>query len=297
MKNDSIYDVVFIGSYTKDTVVSSGRTRVVDGGGFNYGAHAAALMGLRTAAVTRLSEQDAHVVDTLVRLGVEVFATFTPHSTHLRLYYPTANVDERVITVTQTAGSFAPEQVSGLEARAFIINTTLRGEAGEDVVQELKNKRGLLAGDAQGFIRAMAPDGTLAYAPWAEKRQVLAHFDILKTDAVEAEALTGLNDIREAAATLAGWGPKEIVLTHREGLLVLADGIFHKAPWCPREIIGRSGRGDTCLASYVGKRLSASAREATTWAAALTSLKMEAEGPIKRTVEDVEELIGRAYAK
>ncbi len=297
MQNDLTYDVVFIGSYTKDTVVSSGRTRVVDGGGFNYGAHAAALMGLRIAAVTRLSEQDAHVVDTLVRLGVEVFATYTSHSTHLRLCYPTANVDERVITVTQTAGSFAPEQVSGLEASAFIINTTLRGEAGEDVVRELKNKKRLLAGDAQGFIRAVAPDGTLAYAPWPEKKQVLAHFDILKTDAVEAEALTGLGDMREAAATLVSWGPKEIVLTHREGLLVLADGIFYKAPWCPREIIGRSGRGDTCLASYVGKRLTASAQEATTWAAALTSLKMEADGPIKRTVGDVEELICRAYAK
>jgi len=114
---------------------------------------------------------------------------------------------------------------------------------------------------------------------------------------VEAEALTGLRNMREAAATLAGWGPKEIMLTHREGLLVLADGIFHEAHWCPRELIGRSGRGDTCLASYVGKRLTASPREATTWAAALTSLKMEAEGPIKKTAKDVEELIGRAYAK
>lgn len=287
----SAYDVVFVGSYTKDTVISSGRSRVVDGGGFNYGAHAAVLMGLRTAAVTRLSADDAHVVKTLVGLGVDVFPTYTPTSTHLTLYYPTSNVDERVITVMQTAGSFMPDQVRGLTATAFIVNTSLRGEAGEDVILELKGKTALLAGDAQGFIRAIAANGTLAHTPWPEKKQVLAHFDILKTDAVEAEALTGLGDMREAATELAGWGPKEIVLTHRNGLLVLAAGVFYEVPWCPKELIGRSGRGDTCLAAYVGKRLAASPEDATVWAAALTSLKMEAEGPIKGTLANVEEMI------
>ncbi len=293
MKNGPVYDVVFVGSYTKDTVVSGGRSRVVDGGGFNYGAHATVLMGLSTAAVTRLSVEDVHVVTTLVGLGVNVFPTYTAQSTHLRLYYPTSNVDERVISVMQTAGSFTPDQVRGLESTAFIINTSLRGEAGEDVVLELKRKNALLAADAQGFVRALAPDGTLAYAPWPDKKQVLAHIDILKTDAVEAEALTGLGDVREAAAELADWGPKEIVLTHRDGLLVLAGGVFHEAPWCPKELIGRSGRGDTCLASYVGKRLTASPEKATVWAAALTSLKMEAEGPIKRSLKEVEELVRR----
>ncbi len=293
-KTNPKYDVAFVGSYTKDTVVSSGRTRVVDGGGFNYGAHAAVLMGLRTAAVTRLSADDVHVVKALVELGVDVFPTYTAKSTHLELCYPTSNVDERVITVTQTAGSFTPDQVCGLDATAFIINTSLRGEAGEDVVLELKKKQALLAADAQGFIRAIAADGTLAYAPWPEKEQILAHFDILKTDAVEAEALTGLGDMREAAAELASWGPKEIVMTHRHGLLVLASGVIHEMPWCPRELIGRSGRGDTCLAAYVGKRLAASPENATVWAAALTSLKMEAEGPIKRSLAEVEELIRRS---
>ena len=44
MKN---YDVVYIGNYTKDTIVSPSGTRYVDGGAVNYAAHAAARLGMK----------------------------------------------------------------------------------------------------------------------------------------------------------------------------------------------------------------------------------------------------------
>jgi sugar/nucleoside kinase (ribokinase family) len=295
MHSNVTYDMVILGNYTKDTIVSASGTRMVDGGGFNYGAHVAAMMGLKTAAVTRLSREDMHVVYALIQLGIAVFPTYTPHSTCLRLYYPTSNVDERVLSVTHTAGAFTPDQVKDLQARAFLINASTRGEVGLEVIRELRTKDALLAADAQGFVRVIAPDGTLVYEEWPEKQQVLSHMDILKADAVEAEMLTGQGDLRAAAQAIAAWGPREIVLTHRDGVLVLAGGQFYEAPFCPRQLVGRSGRGDTCIASYVAKRLTASPEQATIWAAAVTSLKLEAEGPIRRKIDDVEELIGRIY--
>ena len=290
------YDIVILGNYTKDTIVSPAGTRMVDGGGFNYGAHVAAMMGLKTAAVTRLAREDVRVVDALVRLGIDVFPEYTPDSTVMRLFYPTSNPDERVLTVTTTAGSFTPDQFKDLEARAFIINASIRGEVGLDVIRALDRKGGWLVADLQGFLRVVAPDGTLRFDPWPAKEEVLAHVDILKTDAVEAEALTGEKDMKAAARVLAGLGPKEVVLTHRDGVIVLAAGEFFSAPFLPRAMVGRSGRGDTCIASYVTKRLSAPPSEATIWAAAATSLKLEAEGPIKRSRGDVEALIRRSYA-
>lgn len=295
MNSGVIYDVVVLGNYTKDTIVSASGTRLVDGGGFNYGAHVASMMGLKTAAVTRLSREDIRVVDALSLLGVVVFPTYTPHSTVLRLYYPTSNVDERIISVTETAGSYTIDQIKDLDARAFLINASIRGEVDLEVMRELRRKDTLLAADVQGFVRVIASDGTLKYEAWPEKRQILSQIDILKTDAVEAEMLTGIAETKTAARTLAAWGPKEIVLTHRDGVLVFAGGQFHEAPFRPRKLVGRSGRGDTCIASYVAKRLSASPEMATLWAAAVTSLKMEAEGPIKRYMADVEDLIQREY--
>jgi sugar/nucleoside kinase (ribokinase family) len=288
------FDIAFLGNYTKDTIVSEAGTRVVDGGALNYGAHVASQMGLRAAAVTRLAAEDRHVAESLERLGVQTFATITPTSTCLRLEYPSANVDERVIHVTGTAGAFGPEDISTVQARAFVVGASLRGEVPRAVIEALAAKGGPVAVDVQGFLR-VDRDGLLVHEPWPEKETLLAHVDILKTDAVEAEMLTGLDNIHQAAETLAGWGPEEIVLTHRDGLLVLAGGEFHEARFYPTELVGRSGRGDTCIAAYTAKRLSAPPAAATIWAAAVTSLKMEAEGPFRREIGEVEALIRQRY--
>ncbi len=289
------YDLVIIGNYTKDTIVSSEGTRMVDGGGFNYGAHVAAMMGIRAATVTRLAKEDSRVVDALLKLGLDVYPTYTPCSTFMRLYYPTSDVDQRILTVTQTAGSFTPKEVMDLQSGAFLINASTRGEVDLDVILELKKKKALLATDVQGFVRVIGADGTLKYEQWPEKESVLCHIDILKTDAVEAEMLTGHKDIRLAAKQIAEWGPSEVVLTHRHGLLVYAEEKYHEAKFLPKKLIGRSGRGDTCIGAYVAKRLTSSPEYAMIWAAAVTSLKMEAEGPIRRTVGEVEELISKMY--
>ena len=288
-------DIAFIGHYTKDTIVSASGTRIVDGGAFNYGAHVAASMGLKVAAVTRLAQEDQYVADRLAQIGVEVLVHYSPQSTCLRLEYPSANVDERVIYVTSAAGAFTPAQVEAVQARAFVIGASIRGEVGLDVIQALRGKDALLAADVQGFVR-VERGGELVNAAWPEKAQMLACLDVLKTDAVEAHMLTGEHDMRIAARMLADMGPREIVLTHRDGVLVYAEGQYHEAGFFPRELVGRSGRGDTCVASFVARRLTAPPAEATIWAAAATSLKMEAEGPFKGEVDEISDLVQARYS-
>ena len=288
------YDIAFLGNYTRDTIVSAAGTRMVDGGAFNYGAQVAARMGLRVAAITRLAREDWRVVEALAALGIDVFAEATPTSTCLRLEYPSSNPDERVLYVASSAGAFAPAQVADVEARAFVLGPSFRGEVGLDVLGALAAKGAPIAADVQGWVRVVR-DGKLAYEAWPEARPFLAQVSVLKADVVEAERLTGEADLRRAARLLADLGPGEIVLTHRDGLLVLAGGQFHEAGFYPAALVGRSGRGDTCLAAYMSKRLTASPAEATIWAAALTSLKMEAEGPFQRDVGEVEALIRQRY--
>jgi sugar/nucleoside kinase (ribokinase family) len=293
--NEKNYDVVLMGAYTKDTIISPGGKRVIDGGGFNYGVHVTARMGLKVAAITRMAEEDFHVAEELKKTGADVYATASEHSTCLTLEYKTANVDERTLYVTSTAGSFTADQIEGITAQAFVIGPSIRGEVPVVLIDEIKKRNRFISIDVQGYVRVIREDGALVYAPWPEKEAVLARADVLKTDAVEAEFLTGASDIHQAARILADQGAKEVVLTHRHGLLVFDGRTFYEAGFYPRQLVGRSGRGDTVISSYMAKRITASPAEATIWAAAAVSVKMEAEGPFKRDIRDVEELIRRKY--
>ncbi|HEX9899492.1 MAG TPA: PfkB family carbohydrate kinase [Candidatus Methylomirabilis sp.] len=286
------FDIVFIGHYTKDTIVYPHSTRTVDGGAFFYGANVAARMGLRVAVVTRLARQDWHVVGELERLGVTVFARETAASTHLRLTYPTANLDERTIELTSSAGPFGVDEVADVQARAFAIGASVRGEVPAEVVDVLAARGALVALDVQGFIRVVR-DGRLTFDDWPGKESVLRHVTVLKTDAVEAGLITGESDRYVAAGRLAALGPREILLTHGGGVLVLHEGTFHEAPFLPEEVRGRSGRGDTCTSAYLSRRLAAPPADAVVWAAAVTSLKLEAEGPFRREISEVEALYER----
>jgi len=293
MTTSPVFDIAFVGHYTKDTIVYPNATRVVDGGAYFYGANVAARMGLRVAVVTRLARQDWGAVEKLERLGVTMLAHATPSSTCLRLIYPTANLDERTIEQTSWAGPFTVDDVAGVQARAYaIVASSVRGEMPTEVVEALAARGALIALDVQGFIRVLH-NGALTLDDWPGKEAVLRRVTVLKTDAVEAKLLTGESDRRAAAQRLAEYGPREVLLTHSGGVLVYHDGNWHEAPLVPQEIKGRSGRGDTCTAAYLARRLTAAPAEAVVWAAAVTSLKLQEEGPFHSEMAEVEALYER----
>lgn len=288
------YDLLCIGNYTKDTIISPAGVKYVDGGAVNYAAHATARLGLKTAVVTRLAQVDQRVIEKLEQAGVTCFPLYTPQSTLMKLEYPTLNPDIRSLSVAATAGSITSHQVENLQAKAAVIGSSLRGEVGLDVIQKLKEKGVRVAADMQGFVRVLHGQ-ELKYEPWEEMAATLAFVDIVKSDAVEAEFLTGETDIRKAAQFYAALGPQEIVLTHKDGVLIFAGGEYFDAGFYPQRLDGRSGRGDTCIGVYVAMRLSLPPRQAGIWAAAVTSLKMENLGPFNRPLADVEALIHARY--
>jgi sugar/nucleoside kinase (ribokinase family) len=292
---EHIYDVTCIGNYTNDTVVSPSGERHVDGGAVNYAAHAAIAMGLDVAVVTRLAQEDYHVIDTLNELGADCFVEITPQSTLMKLEYPTTNIDQRNLYVKGNAGTITVESVESIKTKAAVVGTSFRTEVGLDVIHALRERVTLLAADVQGFVRVLQ-DEKLTHEPWAEMEQTLACLDIVKTDGREATFLTGETDLVEAARKLNELGPKEVLITHNGGVLLFTDNSGHEADFYPQKLVGRTGRGDTCLSAYIGKRLSELPKESLIWAAALTSLKMETEGPFHRDICEVEELVERKYA-
>jgi len=290
------FDIAFLGQYTKDRIVDKNGSRIVNGGAYYYGAAAAAAMGLKVAAITRLAEEDFPSFSPLIERGVMVKAIATPKSTCLRLFYPSNNPDERILSVTSIAQPFEPSDIESVSAPIWSIGASIRGEVSLEVLKAIKAKNARIGLDAQGFVRVVR-DGQLAYdSDWPEKREVLSLVDVFKADVVEAEILTGTRDLYEAARILARFDVPEFVLTHGGGVVVYAEGSYFEAPFLPKTMEGRSGRGDTCLSSYLSARIFMPPKAATLWAAALTSLKMETLGPFLGTRDDVEQAIRERYS-
>ncbi len=285
-----MFDITFLGHYTKDTIVYPTRTVTVNGGAYYFGAHVAARMGMRAAVITRLAREDWSALQDLQDLGVTMLPQATPASTCLRLIYPTDNLDHRTIELQSSAGPFSADQVNGTESRIYaIVASSVRGEVSPELVQALAKRGAIIGLDVQGFVRVLH-DGQLGYDDWPGKTEVLPYVTVLKTDAVEAELLTGESDHVRAAKRLAEYGPREVLLTYSGGVLVYHDGVCHEAPFVPKDLRGRSGRGDTCTSAYLCRRLTAPPEDAIVWAAAVTSLKLEMEGPFRRDMADVQAL-------
>ena len=289
------HDIIFAGNYTKDTIITPDGTCYADGGGMNYAANAGARLGIKAAVVTRLAREDAHVVGAIRSRGIDCYPFYSPASTLMTLEYKTHDVDKRNLYVKAIGGTIRAEHLDGLEAKAITVSPSIRGEVEPEFFEAMRKRDGvILAADVQGFVRVLRGE-TLVYEPWEDMGRVLRNLDILKSDAVEAQFLTGETDIEKAAKFYADLGAKEIVLTHSEGVLIHAEGKFHHYKFHSRSQSGRSGRGDTCLGSYASMRLSLLPADAGKWAAAVTSLKVETDWPFDRPLAEVEAFIRLHY--
>lgn len=284
MERSIRFDVTIIGHFAKDRLVFREGDTVVEertspGGAVYYGGIALRRLGYTVAVVTRLREEDFPLLDELRAEGVHVFATPAEATSGIENVYQTADLDRRACRPLGFAGPFRPEEIPDVETRRFLVGPIMAGEVDLPLVKWLAGKAPL-ALDAQGFVR-VREDGRLVFRDWPEKREGLACVDVLKVDSAEAEVLTGEADPSRAVRALAEYGPREVVLTLPHGVWVHAEGRDYEAPFTPRRVRGRTGRGDTCFAAYLGKRLEASPEEACRFAAKVTSRKLEEPGPFR----------------
>jgi sugar/nucleoside kinase (ribokinase family) len=284
-----------IGHFAKDEVVHRGQRETTSGGSVYYGAIALRRLGFSVAVATRLARADFDRLEELKAEGILVFAQAAPETSGIENVYVTEDMNRRRCRPLNFAGPFRLEDIPEIAAGTIIVGPIMAGEVGLPLLKALASRGAELALDAQGFVRVIEGDN-LVFRDWPDKAEGLSYVNVLKADDAEAEVLTGQTDPRAAARALSACGPEEIVLTHGGGLLVYAQGEFYQAPFRPRQIRGRTGRGDTTFATYLGERLTAPPAEACRFAAAVASLKMEQPGPFRGQRQDVEAFLSTAYA-
>ena len=241
--------------------------------------------------VTALAPSEFKAVEDIRAKGIRVTVIPSQRTVYFENTYG-ENQDNRSQRVLAKADPFTVEQLQNINAPIFHLGSLLADDFSLDVVKYLSEK-GILAVDAQGYLREVR--GERVYPiDWTDKLEALKYIDILKVNEHEMEVLTGHKDIKQAALQLAEWGVKEVLITLGSlGSVIYAEGRFHKIPaYPPKDIVDATGCGDTYATGYLYMRnKGVSYEKAGCFAAAMSTLKLEASGPFSKTEEDVWDII------
>ena len=289
------YDVLVIGPVSLDCNIDyEGHERREVGGAVVASGWAAARSGARTAVFTKLNSADADVRERFDGSGADLYQAPSAATCSIRNQYLTADKERRICTSLGVCDPFRFEELPDVEAAVYHFAGLVYGDFDGALFAQAA-RRGKVAVDVQCLLRHVEADKSMAFHDWAEKKQYLPVIDYLKTDAAEAEILTGLTDRAEAARLLHSWGAREVLITHNTEVLAYDGEDIYTCPIRARNLSGRTGRGDTTFAGYITERQHADIRQALQYCTALVSLKMETPGPFRGTRQDVLDYIKEFY--
>lgn len=280
------FDIIMIGNFARDKLIVDGVEKISSGGGVYYGSVVISRLGRTVGVITRLHPDDYPRLDELRAEGVTVHAIPAQGTSGIANYYKSEDMERRITKPIGFGGKYSLEQLPDWQADLILLTPLFAGEVDVPFLKELAS-RAPVAMDIQGFVRVPREDD-LIYQPWDEIEEGLKFVTYLKVDKAEAEFITGSTDLNRAMQLLTKMGPKEVVLTQSSGITALVDGDFKTAPFKPRSLAGRTGRGDTCFASYLAMRQEANPETACKWAGIITSLKQEKPGPWRGTRQEIQ---------
>lgn len=284
------YGIAFIGHMCYDEVTHyQGDTIVAPGSAVLCGAMVTARVGVKTAAVVKMSLDEEKINQPMKDVGVDVFVIPSDVTTYSRVWHESENVDERKISVIKTAGLIKIDDVPEFEADFVHLAGISDTEFDLALIDGLRARGLSLSTDMQSFVRQITPvTYEINFGDVKDKVEIVSRMDRVKLDVVEAKALTGTDDLEAAAKIVASWGCPEVVVTRSDGVLAYVDGVSYFEKFSNNSVIGRTGRGDTTFAAYLAWRLNHNVAESLKFAAALVSIKMETYGPFQGTLEDVQ---------
>jgi sugar/nucleoside kinase (ribokinase family) len=291
-----MYDTFVLGQISLDINVNHDGSSVNESGGaVIYSGFVAGSLGHKTAVLPKGNPADVNPKEAFaLAQNVDVFPVASAHSTSIKNVYHTPDKERRTSSAISRIEPYKPSDIPpDVKTKIYHIAGLMRGDLGDDIIDWCYGKA-RVALDVQGVLRCVE-DGAMVFHDWAEKKIYLPKIDFLKTDALEAEILTGTGDRVEAAKLLYSWGSREIMITHNTEVLVYEGKNIYTQPLKPRNLSGRSGRGDTCFSTYITERLNRPIEEALLFAAATVSLKMEKPGPFNLGRGAVEDYIREFY--
>lgn len=292
------YSSVIIGHITMDKNVDHiGNELNIPGGAVIYSSASAYALGHNVLAITRVRKDDQERLSSFTIPKENLICIDCDSSSNMYNRYLTPDKERRISVCTSIGSPFESTDIpSDVTADIFHFAGLVYGDFSNELIRDI-SKKGKVAVDVQACLRHVNTEdgGKMYFEDWKDKMEMLPYIHYLKTDAAEAEILTGLEDRYEAAKLLHSWGAKEVVITHNTEVIAYDGEKFASCAIKSRNLSGRTGRGDTTFAAYINERNTKSMEDALLIATATVSLKMETPGPFKGSREDVLAYIDEFY--
>ena len=289
------YDAIIMGHISLDYNTDHlDNTVEVIGGAVTFSSASAYALGHRVAAFTKVAPADRDRLSGLVIPREDIFCLPADSSTVMKNKYFTADKERRKCENVSVGTPFSAADIPDLDADIFHFAGLIYGDFNNEMLRKAAERYDV-AVDVQALLRHRRDDGSMFFEDWADKKEMLPYIRYLKTDAAEAEILTGTDDRRKAAQMLYDWGAKEILITHNTEVLAFDGREFCTCPIRARNLSGRTGRGDTTFAAYYCERLHHDIPTALLYATATVSAKMETPGPFRGTRADIDAYIDALY--
>ena len=239
-----IYDLMIVGPATRDLNIDyTGAEDRSTGGAVTFCTPAATAAGAKVFAAVKIAPEDQDILEDFHMEAADIALLPSKKTTLMKNVYFTPDRERRDASCPAQSDPILPEEIPDAACRLYHLAGLLYGDFPNELIESL-HRKGMVSADVQGFLRHNE-NGKLCFRDWADKEKYLPYMDFLKTDAAEAEILTGLTDRAEAAKRLYAWGAKEIVISHNTEMLAYDGKDLFTCPVKARNLSGRTGRGDT----------------------------------------------------
>ena len=181
-------DICCVGHITKDKIITPRQTVYMAGGTSFYFSYALNHLpkDVSFQLVTKLGETEMQSAEDMRTAGIDVLTFPSRHTVYFENKYG-EDMNDRTQRVLEHADPFTIDEMSNVEARVFHLGSLLSDDFSPEVVEYLSTK-GRISIDAQGYLREVRGEKVFAI-DWADKRNILAHTDIIKVNEHEMEVI------------------------------------------------------------------------------------------------------------
>lgn len=242
-------DLLVVGSVALDTVATPfGEVSEALGGSATYFSYAASFFTTVRLVATVGSDFPEQHLKLLHDRGIDVGGlTVAPGKTFrwTGSYGYDLNEAKTLDTQLNVFADFHPRLAEPLRRLPYLFLANIDPALQLDVLRQMAARPRLVALDTMNFWIQGKRDALLG---------VLREVDVVTINDAEARQLAGEPNLIKAARTIAGMGPRTVVVKRGEyGAMLLTDGAFFVVPAYPLEnVFDPTGAGDTFAGGFMG---------------------------------------------